>query len=71
MLFLELSAGQRVLRYLGAVLCDVIYSLISHVYELFMTVARLNLLNSDQIAPIYQRVTMMLTIIMNYLRVSY
>ena len=64
--FLELSIWLKAIRGLSALLCDVIYTLISKVYELFMTVARLNILSSDQIAPIYQRVTMILTIIMTF-----
>ena len=66
MIFLDLDAGTKVLRKLGAVFCDVIYTLISKIYELFITVARLNILSSDQIAPIYQRVTMILTIVMTF-----
>lgn len=64
MVFLELSVFRKAFRFIGALLCDVIYTLISRVYELFMTVARLNILSSNQIQPIYQRVTMILTIVM-------
>lgn len=66
MIFLELSGWQKAIRGLGALICDVIYMLISKIYELFITVARLNILSSDQIAPIYQRVTMILTIVMTF-----
>ena len=64
MLFLELGAARKAIRTLGAILCDIIYWIIARMYELFITVARLNILSSDQIAPIYQRITMMLTIVM-------
>lgn len=64
MVFLDLSIFRKAFRFIGAVFCDVIYTLISRVYELFMTVARLNILSSDQIQPIYQRITMILTIVM-------
>lgn len=64
MFFLDLDAGTKVIRKFGAIICDVIYTLISKVYELFITVARLNILSSPQIQPIYQRVTMILTIVM-------
>lgn len=64
MFFLDLDAGTKVIRRFGAIICDVIYTLISKVYELFITVARLNILSSPQIQPIYQRVTMILTIVM-------
>ena len=66
MIFLELSGWQKAVRGLGALICDVIYTLISKIYELFITVARLNILSSDQIGPIYQRVTMILTIVMTF-----
>ena len=66
MIFLELSGWQKAVRGLGAMICDAIYMLISKVYELFITVARLNILSSDQIGPIYQRVTMILTIVMAF-----
>jgi len=64
MVFLDLSIFRKAFRFIGAVLCDVIYTLISKVYELFMTIARLNILSSSQIQPIYQRITMILTIVM-------
>ena len=66
MIFLELDVLTTVVRKLCAILCDIIYTLISRVYELFMTIARLNILSSEQIAPIYQRVTMILTIVMTF-----
>ena len=56
--FLALPLWRQAIRGLGAVLCNVIYSLISWIYQLFMVVSRLNILSEDGIAPIYQRVTM-------------
>ena len=53
-----------VLRGLGAVLCNAIYPLIAILYDLFMKVSRVELLTSDYIQPIYQRVTMILAIVM-------
>ncbi len=64
MVFLDLSIFRKAFRFIGAVLCDVIYTLISKVYELFITVARLNILSSSQIQPIYQRITLIFTIVM-------
>ena len=64
MVFLELSIFRKAFRFIGAVICDVIYTLIATIYEVFITVARLNNLSSDQIQPIYQRITMILTIVM-------
>ena len=52
------------LRGLGAVLCNAIYPLIAILYDLFMKVSRVELLTSDYIQPIYQRITMILTIVM-------
>lgn len=66
MLFLKLNIFSQAIRKLSAILCDLIYWLIAKIYELFITVARLNILSSDQIAPIYQRVTMILTIVMTF-----
>ena len=52
------------LRVVAAMVCKLIYKLIALIYELFMTIARVNILSSEEIAPIYQRVTMILTIVM-------
>ena len=65
MAFLDLSFMDKALRTLCGVLCDLIYWLIARMYELFMTVARLNIL-SGKLGPIYQRVTMILTIVMTF-----
>lgn len=52
------------LRSLGAVLCQVIYMLIAGLYDLFINISRVELLSSENIQPIYQRITMILTIVM-------
>lgn len=52
------------LRTLCAWLCSAIYMLIAGLYDLFMNISRVELLTSDQIQPIYQRITMILTIVM-------
>jgi len=62
----QLDLWHKAIRGIGAILCNFIYSLISLLYQLFMTVSRLNILSSDTIAPIYQRVTMILTIVMTF-----
>lgn len=64
--FLRLAAWREAARGIGALLCNVIYSLISLIYQLFITVSRLNILSEESIAPIYQRVTMILTIVMTF-----
>lgn len=64
MQILDLSFWQEAIRGLGALLCKVIYWLIALLYELFATISRVNILSSDEIAPIYQRVTMIFTIVM-------
>ena len=62
----ELPLWQKALRGLGAVLCHFIYWVISNAFQLFITVSRLNILSSEAIQPIYQRVTMILTIVMTF-----
>lgn len=64
MQILELGLMQSALRSLAAFLCKAIYRLIAWLYELFITISRVNILSSEEIAPIYQRVTMVLTIVM-------
>ena len=53
-----------IIRTLGAALCNPIYQLIAILYDLFMKVSRVELLTNDYIQPIYQRITMILTIVM-------
>lgn len=60
----ELPLWEQAIRGIGILLCKGIYWLISLLFQLFMTVSRLNILSSDEIAPIYQRITMILTIVM-------
>lgn len=55
---------EDLLRGLWASLCQLIYRLVAWLYELFMNVARVEILTTEDIQPIYQRVTMVLTIIM-------
>lgn len=52
------------LRELWASLCQFIYKGIAWVYELFMNISKIEILSSDDIQPIYQRITMILAIIM-------
>ena len=67
MIFLvNLPLWRQALRGLGAVLCNVIYNLISWIYQLFMVVAQLNILSEGTTHEIYQRVTMILTIVMTF-----
>ena len=60
----ELSFWLQAWRGIMMLLCKLIYKLIAGLFQLFITVSRLNILSSDEIAPIYQRVTMILTIVM-------
>lgn len=64
MQILDLSIVEEAGRGIAAFLCKGIYKLIAWLYEAFMTIAKVNLLSSDDIAPIYQRITMILTIVM-------
>lgn len=52
------------LRWIGAGVCNLIYFLISRLFQLFMIVSQLNILSSDEIGPIYERITLILTIVM-------
>ena len=52
------------LRGLCAWLCKLIYWLIGGIFELFINVSKVELLSSDNIKPIYQRVTIVLAIVM-------
>lgn len=52
------------LRGMWADLCSGIYQLVAWLYELFLNVSRVELLSTKNIEPIYQRITMILTIIM-------
>ena len=52
------------LRTLAAWICQFIYMIISWLYELFMNISRVEILRSSDIEPIYQRITMILAIIM-------
>lgn len=60
----KLDLGVRMLRSLCAWLCSFIYPLIAKFFEMFLAIAKLDILSSDYIQPIYQRVTMILTIVM-------
>ena len=55
-----------ILRLIGAGVCNLIYWLISKFFQLFMIVSQLNILSSTDIEPIYQRVTLILTIVMTF-----
>lgn len=64
MQFLDLGFIEHGLRILMAWLCSLIYPLITWLYDLFIYVSKVNILSNDMIKPIYQRVTLILTIIM-------
>ena len=65
MLFLEnLGAVPSALRSLAAALCRFIYWLIANLFELFINISKVDFLGSDNILPIYQRITLILAIVM-------
>lgn len=64
MLFLDLSFWEAGIRGLMAMLCQLIYPIMSFLYELFNNVTKINILSQKDIEPIYTRITMILTIIM-------
>ena len=64
MQLLKMAWWEQAIRGLMAWLCQFIYPLIGWLYDLFMNISKVNILSSQQIQPIYQRVTLMLTIVM-------
>lgn len=64
MQFLDLPFWEGAFRGLMALLCKFIYPVISFLYKLFINISQIRILESEQIQPIYQRITMILTIVM-------
>ena len=64
MQFLDLAFWDAAFRGLMALICRFIYPIISFLYSLFANITQIRILDSSQIEPIYQRITMILTIIM-------
>jgi len=64
MQFLDLPWWQQVSRGLMTWLSEFIYSIMGFFYELFNIVTKTNILSSKDVQPIYQRMTMILTIVM-------
>ena len=64
MQILKINAVVGMIRDLLAMLCQLIYPLISWLYTLFMNISKVNILSTDKIQPIYQRVTLIITIVM-------
>lgn len=63
--FLDLStSAEGVLRSILAWLCKIIYYAIGAMYELFMQLSKVEILTSEDIEPIYKRITMILAIVM-------
>lgn len=60
----DLSIFEKALRYLGAIICGFLYKIVAALFELFINISRVELLSSNDIAKIYQRVTLIITIIM-------
>lgn len=64
MIFLKMNAFEQAGRWLAAIFCQAIYPVITWLFDLFMTVAKIDILSTQDIQPIYQRITMILTIVM-------
>ena len=64
MQFLDLPVWRSAIRGLMAVLCNLIYSVMSFFYDLFNNISQINILSTSDVQPIYQRLTMILTIVM-------
>lgn len=60
----ELNWFVQGIRIFLAWLCGIMYEIISYLYNLFMNLTKINLLNEETIKPIYQRITLILTIVM-------
>lgn len=60
----DLSIFEEALRYLGAIICGFLYKIVAALFELFINISKVELLSSSDISKIYQRVTLMITIIM-------
>ena len=60
----ELGPTIGALRDLAAVICRFIYWLIAGLFELFINISKVTILSSDNIEPIYQRITLILAIVM-------
>lgn len=59
-----LLSATDILRSIGASICKLIYWLIANLYELFLNVSSVQFLQESNLRPIYQRITLMLSIIM-------
>lgn len=66
MLILAMELWRRALRGLGAIICNWIYSLIAFLFQVFVTVAQANIFDENTLGPIYQRITLILTIVMTF-----
>ena len=64
MLLAKLDVISSGLRTLCAWICGFIYQLIGSLFELFINISKVEILSSDNIKQIYQRVTMILAIVM-------
>ena len=54
------------LNELCAWICGIVYQLIAKIYEIFFEIAEVNILTKDDLSGLYNRVTMILTIIMTF-----
>ena len=64
MQFLDLPFWEKAIRGVMALLCQLIYPLISWLYTLFINVTKVNILSTSSVQPIYNRITLILTIVM-------
>lgn len=51
-------------RFIGGWLCNFIYWVIGCMYQIFISIAQIDILTAERIQPIYQRFTLILTIVM-------
>ena len=64
MQFIKLATWREAIRGLMAFLCNWIYSIMSFCYDLFNNISEVDILTSKDVQPIYNRITMIITIVM-------
>lgn len=64
--FLDMGLVQSTLRTIGALFCSFIYWFVVRLFNLFIKIAELDILSSTSIEGMYQRITMILTIVMTF-----
>lgn len=64
LLNIKVDVVEKALRILAAALCKLVYTIAASLFELFINISKVELLSSNDISKIYQRITLFITIIM-------